>query len=165
MAASVTRTIASLGCSIAGMSFSSTRILYGPRYTIARIEFSPQAALGKATAPWPPWSPDPVLRGTDSLSPETPARLEPRQSPGAGRRRPVVLRVPGMDVPARSDPWEETRPATVGFGRGLEGCVAPPISRRRPIAVHLQEADHGDTVVRGVVRGRARSRDRAELGG
>ncbi len=31
MAASCTLTIASLGCSMAGMSFSSTRILYGPR--------------------------------------------------------------------------------------------------------------------------------------
>jgi hypothetical protein len=31
IAASVTRTIASFGCSIGGMSFSSTRTLYGPR--------------------------------------------------------------------------------------------------------------------------------------
>src|SRR5829696_5600668 len=37
MAPRVTLTISSLGCSKAGMSFSSTRILYGPRYTIARI--------------------------------------------------------------------------------------------------------------------------------
>src|SRR5919112_6461558 len=37
IAARVTRTIASLGCSIAGMSFSSTRTRYGPRYTIARM--------------------------------------------------------------------------------------------------------------------------------
>ena len=36
IAASVTRTIASFGCSIGGISFSSTRTLYGPRYTIAR---------------------------------------------------------------------------------------------------------------------------------
>src|SRR3954463_1639009 len=36
IAAMVTRTIASFGCSIGGMSLSSTRILYGPRYTIAR---------------------------------------------------------------------------------------------------------------------------------
>src|SRR3712207_1134048 len=37
IAASDTRTIASFGCSIAGTSFSSTRTLYGPRYTIARM--------------------------------------------------------------------------------------------------------------------------------
>src|SRR5919107_844976 len=37
IAASVTRTIASFGCSMAGISFSSTRTLYGPRYTIARM--------------------------------------------------------------------------------------------------------------------------------
>src|SRR5690242_10099239 len=37
MAANDTFTIASLGCSIDGTSFSSTRTLYGPRYTIARI--------------------------------------------------------------------------------------------------------------------------------
>src|SRR4051812_27108942 len=37
IAASCTRTIASLGCSIRGLSFSSTRSLYGPRYVIARM--------------------------------------------------------------------------------------------------------------------------------
>src|SRR4051812_37050722 len=37
IAASWTRTIASLGCSIRGLSFSSTRSLYGPRYVIARM--------------------------------------------------------------------------------------------------------------------------------
>src|ERR1700712_2493170 len=37
MAARVTRTMASFGCSIRGMSFSWTRTLYGPRYTIARM--------------------------------------------------------------------------------------------------------------------------------
>src|SRR3954451_8877943 len=37
IAARVTRTIASFGCSMGGTSFSSTRIRYGPRYTIARI--------------------------------------------------------------------------------------------------------------------------------
>src|SRR5690242_11314079 len=36
MAARVTRTIASFGCSIEGRSFSSTRMRYGPRYVIAR---------------------------------------------------------------------------------------------------------------------------------
>src|SRR5215210_1348354 len=35
MAARVTRTIASLGCSMTGSGLFSTRILYGPRYTIA----------------------------------------------------------------------------------------------------------------------------------
>jgi len=35
IAVSVTRTIASLGCSIRGMALPSTRTLYGPRYTIA----------------------------------------------------------------------------------------------------------------------------------
>src|SRR4051812_20128119 len=44
IAALVTRTIASLGCSIGGTSFSSTRTLYGPRYTIARIHASVTAA-------------------------------------------------------------------------------------------------------------------------
>src|SRR3954471_13719969 len=37
MAAIVTRTIASFGCAIFGGAFSSTRTLYGPRYTMARI--------------------------------------------------------------------------------------------------------------------------------
>src|SRR3712207_119568 len=37
IAARVTRTIASFGCSIGGTSFSSVRTRYGPRYTIARI--------------------------------------------------------------------------------------------------------------------------------
>src|SRR5918997_2179152 len=37
IAASCTRTIASLGCSMRGLSFSSTRSLYGPRYVIARM--------------------------------------------------------------------------------------------------------------------------------
>ncbi len=44
IAARVTRTIASLGCSMAGMSFSSTRTLYGPRYTIAFTTARPVAA-------------------------------------------------------------------------------------------------------------------------
>src|SRR3954466_4267340 len=44
IAATVTRTIASLGCSIGGMSFSSTRTRYGPRYTIARMS-APHAPL------------------------------------------------------------------------------------------------------------------------
>src|SRR5690606_39360700 len=34
-AARVTRTTASLGCWIVGLGFSSTRILYGPRYAMA----------------------------------------------------------------------------------------------------------------------------------
>src|SRR3954466_13075378 len=46
IAARVTRTIASLGCSIAGISFSSTRTLYGPRYTIARIGWPPPERRG-----------------------------------------------------------------------------------------------------------------------
>src|SRR5688572_27416945 len=37
IAAVVTRTIASLGCSMRGIGFSSTRTRYGPRYTIACI--------------------------------------------------------------------------------------------------------------------------------
>src|SRR4051794_31481205 len=37
IAARVTRTIASLGCSMRGRSFSSTRTRYGPRYTMARM--------------------------------------------------------------------------------------------------------------------------------
>src|SRR3954453_10591427 len=40
----VTRTMASLGCSMDGTSFSSTRTLYGPRYTIARIRPPPGSA-------------------------------------------------------------------------------------------------------------------------
>src|SRR3712207_4574132 len=45
IAASVTRTIASFGCSIPGLSFSSTRTLYGPRYVIARIASLPPDAV------------------------------------------------------------------------------------------------------------------------
>src|SRR3954452_22122052 len=45
MAARVTRTMASLGCSIAGTSFSSVRTLYGPRYTIARIRCLRRASV------------------------------------------------------------------------------------------------------------------------
>src|SRR5215207_4700559 len=45
IAALVTLTIASFGCSIGGMSFSSTRILYGPRYTIALIAPPPRVPL------------------------------------------------------------------------------------------------------------------------
>src|SRR3954468_9745860 len=51
IAASVTRTIASPGCSIAGTSFSSTRILYGPRYTIARTA---PPSDGPSAYPGPP---------------------------------------------------------------------------------------------------------------
>src|SRR4051794_15042389 len=36
IAAKVTRTMASFGCSIWGMSFSRVRTLYGPRYSMAR---------------------------------------------------------------------------------------------------------------------------------
>src|SRR4051795_12333259 len=51
IAARVTRTIASFGCSMRGTSFSSTRTLYGPRYTIARIQAS-IARLGMVDGAW-----------------------------------------------------------------------------------------------------------------
>src|SRR5215218_7900254 len=50
IAPSVTRTIASFGCSIGGTSFSSTRTLYGPRYTIALIAPPPRLALATRRA-------------------------------------------------------------------------------------------------------------------
>src|SRR5919112_1884106 len=59
IAARVTRTSASLGCSIAGMSFSSTRTRYGPRYTIARMltssEATPVQAIERGGDPWRYW--------------------------------------------------------------------------------------------------------------
>src|SRR5690606_15718824 len=50
-AARVTRTMASFGCWIVGLGFSSTRILYGPRYAMA------------LTGPPPPDSGLPSRRG------------------------------------------------------------------------------------------------------
>src|SRR3954470_6235393 len=59
MAAIVTRTIASFGCSIFGGAFSSTRTLYGPRYTMARIlnlvrsQFDPARLMAERGWPVP----------------------------------------------------------------------------------------------------------------
>src|SRR3954466_3303361 len=53
MAASCPFTIASFGCSIRGLSFSSTRSLYGPRYVIARMGPPGERRL-LASSPGPP---------------------------------------------------------------------------------------------------------------
>src|SRR3954447_19206638 len=79
IAARVTRTIASFGCSMGGTSFSSTRIRYGPRYTIARIG--------------PPGEP---LRGGwagPRLEPDVLARPREFRLPPAHRRQTAAARV------------------------------------------------------------------------
>src|SRR5918998_2851652 len=66
IAASVTRTMASLGCSMRGMSFSSTRTLYGPRYTIAFIQ-APDVRVS-----YPRFLPGHLQRKPIQLTPEHP---------------------------------------------------------------------------------------------
>src|SRR5437764_8889119 len=99
--------MASFGCSIFGTSFSSTRTLYGPRYTIAFMETSiarapPAADVATRAVELPTASPD--VRCTRQGRPASGDRQRELALWSGGRRAPSRLQaldrpvVPGVQA-------------------------------------------------------------------
>src|SRR3954447_2180702 len=143
IAASCTWTIASFGCSIDGMSFSSTRSLYGPRYTIASMlipsRYRQLLTLTASRRDVPvPRGRNPLLQGR-TLAPVL-------ADPIREVREAVDHLRGGEQEPRGGDPaGEERRAAAERHGRDVkldlvqESCVGEP-------ADQLAAADQPDVV-------------------